>query len=819
MPQNSHFVVPSNRTEAPRSHSPSPLGPLVLVGIWFGMVTGLVEGAGLLVFQRVNWARWGPMMHVSEEILWISPLVDLILFLILALLVGSLARLARRIPAVRVFVFLLTFLTAYDWLTLTGRLHHGSCFLLALGVAVAFSRWFGRREGSALQLWKRTTPWVLAAFVLVFVGIQGGAWLRERSATAELPAAAPGSPNVLVIVVDTLRADHLSSYGYARATSPNMDRIAQQGALFENAIATCSWSLPSHVSLVTGRYVYEHGVSNVQQEPWLGWGHSGLGGYPTLGEGLARKGYRTGAFSANRTFFSHDLGFGRGFLHFEDYFHSPTDMFVRTLYGKEFARIYLARSDKSLGKRILRRLGFTSLLDQDAEGSGSFGGAFGIRKRADVVNDEVLRWIARDRSRPFFAFLNYFDVHYPYGGPQAYPKPSWGQTGTVDAYDDSVKYVDDYIGRLMQELERRGLATNTLMVITSDHGESLGQHGLDKHGRALYWDQVHVPLVIWYPGHVPTNVRVTRHVTNAAIPATILSLLGGDEQAQFPGPALDSLWNRVQPEPRWSDPVSELAQRNYASSRDKLADQRIPTATTGAMKSLVTQRWHVIMHEKLGDQIYDWTQDAGEVHNLINTPEGRRAGLSLTAQLQGALASHSPTGRAERMTSPLPLPEGTSDFQPTTGGIMKPVNDYYHIAAEPGARVTIEVRARRLKPASRLDPVLVIADAQGELLQTCRNPGDDHLPPELADPTPDAFDDICMNDDIEPGVNADSKLELLTPGSGGSPVELFVRVFDWNGRRGSSMGYQIAVSGARQGARTPAAHASGRQPPGSEPSK
>ena len=101
---------------------------------------------------------------------------------------------------------------------------------------------------------------------------------------------------------------------------------------------------------------------------------------------MQQKGYRTGAFSANRTYFSRDLGFGRSFIHFEDYFHSPADMFVRTLYGREFARIYLKRSDHSLVKRILRRLGWTGLLDQDAEGSGSYGGAFGIRKRADVVN-------------------------------------------------------------------------------------------------------------------------------------------------------------------------------------------------------------------------------------------------------------------------------------------------------------------------------------------------------------------------------------------------------------------------------------------------
>src|SRR4029077_11619149 len=103
-----------------------------------------------------------------------------------------------------------------------------------------------------------------------------------------------------------------------------------------------------------------------------------------------------GAFSANRTYFTRDLGFGRGFMHFEDYFHSSSDMFVRTLYGREFARIYLKRTDRSLVKRVLRTLGFTALLDQGAEGWGSYGGAFGIRKRADVINQEILEWVNRD---------------------------------------------------------------------------------------------------------------------------------------------------------------------------------------------------------------------------------------------------------------------------------------------------------------------------------------------------------------------------------------------------------------------------------------
>ena len=109
---------------------------------------------------------------------------------------------------------------------------------------MAFARWCGKREKAFLQFWKKATPWVLALWILVFAGIQGGKRLQERNAVANLPAAAPGAPNVLVIVMDTLRADHLSAYGYARPTSPNFDRLAQQGVLFENAISPLRGACP-----------------------------------------------------------------------------------------------------------------------------------------------------------------------------------------------------------------------------------------------------------------------------------------------------------------------------------------------------------------------------------------------------------------------------------------------------------------------------------------------------------------------------------------------------------------------------------------------
>jgi arylsulfatase A-like enzyme len=625
-----------SETHAESSRANASATSLLLLATWFGILTGLLEGAGLLIFQRVNWAQWGRVIHVSKQILWISPLVDLLFFLILALLVWLASWLSTRIPSIRVLCFLLSFLAVYDWLTLTNRLYHRACVLLALGVAVAFTRWVGSHQLRTVRFWQKSTPWLVAFFLLVFVGIQGGRWLREQHAVDNLPTAAPGSPNVLVIVVDTLRADHLSSYGYGRATSPQLDQLAKNGVLFQNAVAPCSWTLPSHASLLTGRYPFEHGLKNVQ--PWLGWGKKNLNGFATLGEALQRSGYRTGTFSANRIFFTRNVGLGRGFIHFEDYFDSPSDSFIRTVYGREFARLYLNRTEKSEVTRAFRFFGFDAWLDKDTEGSGDYGGAYAKRKRAEAVNREVLQWIRRDQQRPFFAFLNYLDVHYAYGGPYGYPKPEWDHGTPIDEYDAGVKYVDDYIRRLLRELQREGLAEKTIVVITSDHGESLGEHGMNYHGISLYWNLIHVPLIISYPGHLPEGLRVATPVSNVAIPATVMSLLGGVEQNVFPGPALNVLWDSSKSGLQWPDPVSELGQNSVINTQDRLVKGRIPTAADGDMESLVTSRWHLIIHQKSGEQLYDWTVDPGESEDLIHTPDGQTTALKLKAQLQAATA-------------------------------------------------------------------------------------------------------------------------------------------------------------------------------------
>src|SRR5438552_4939251 len=179
--------------------APAPEGStrsILMLGAWFGLVAGLVEGAGLLLFQRINWENWGRTTHVSVEIIWISAMWDFLLFVLVGLGVVLFARLSPKLPALRFSVFLFGALTFYDWLELTDRLKQYSVFFLALGLATALVRTFGKYEGPLLRFWKTSLPWVGAAFVLALAGILGAKWIAEKSALSKLPPALADAPNV-----------------------------------------------------------------------------------------------------------------------------------------------------------------------------------------------------------------------------------------------------------------------------------------------------------------------------------------------------------------------------------------------------------------------------------------------------------------------------------------------------------------------------------------------------------------------------------------------------------------------------------------------
>jgi arylsulfatase A-like enzyme len=562
----------------------------LLMALWWGLLTGLGEG------YLLNSYIWRDLMRAGVEI---EPL----LFLGLALLVVVFRR-GRTFSHDDVVrsTFLFSGLTLFASLSRSPFAFPTVIIDLLIAVAgaslLAFA-WF-LHEPFLLRWQKRTLPILLVLALWCLIAFPIKQRLHERRETAKLPAASARAPNVLVIVVDTLRADHLSTYGYSRPTSPHLSQLAAQGTMFEDAISPSSWTLPVHASLLTGLYPDAHHVDN--DGALLGWD------YPVLGDEFMARGYRTAAFSANTLLFCRRRGFGRGFIHFEDDFQSLGSTFAQTFYGD-----------------LIKHLLFRLKLKRDLFG----------RRSAAQINQHALRWIDRGRQ-PFFLFLNYMDVHDPYRPPEPYlhrytnmrhpgsrASEHWDwfehlspqqRQGAVDAYDGAINYVDDQIHQLMQDLRQRGLDRNTLVVITSDHGESFGEHGLMTHGNALYRELIHVPVILWQPGKIPAGEKIDAPVSLTSLPATLLEETGETPHPHFPEPSLAGLWSGGGAESSAHNPISELAQLNWS-----------PTFPDyyGPMESISTEHWHYIHGGKYGDELFPCCADQPEQLNLAGTIIGR----------------------------------------------------------------------------------------------------------------------------------------------------------------------------------------------------
>ena len=456
------------------------------------------------------------------------------------------------------------------------------------------------RDASVMRMCRRAVPVAVLAAAVAFVTIEGGMWLQERVATARLPPAAGSSPDLLVLVLDTVRADHLSSYGYARATSPTLDRLAREGVLFEQASSTSSYTLPSHASILTGLYPHAHHVE---------WdtSHALKPTYPTLPAVLQQHGYRTGAFSANTFYFTREHGFGRGFLHFAEYFHSLADRALRTAYGQ-------------IATRLLRgRLGW-----QDLPG----------RKLAEDVNEEVLDWVGRDTSRPVFVIANYLDAHDPYLPPEpfrsrfsAQPSPGGrinsklGAPGPlspevlqseIDAYDGAIAYIDALLADLFEGLRLRRPGRELVIIVTSDHGEEFGEHGNLTHGHSLYREVTSVPLIVWQPGRVPAGVRVAVPVSNVAIPATLMTMVQPADRT-FAGPALQPLWAPAASPATWPVPIAELRHMPW--------ELRRAPVSRGSLRSAVSPSLHYIESDAPTREAFEWKEDPLEQRNRVDEPQ------------------------------------------------------------------------------------------------------------------------------------------------------------------------------------------------------
>ncbi|HEX6309658.1 MAG TPA: sulfatase [Longimicrobiales bacterium] len=575
--------------------APPAVPQILAVAAWLGLLAGVVEGVGMLLFQSLT----PRTRYVSIDVLWAAPVVNVLLFVALAAGAALLRRMRTGSAGAWLTFFPLALLLFANWLevlALTTRVSVVAVAILAAGLASVLTRWYIGRESGVAGFCHRHRVVVPVVLVLAVLGVRGGDQLRVRFAEAALPPAAEGQPNVVILVLDALRADHMSAYGYARTTTPNLDRIAREGVLYEAAFSTSPWSLPGHVSLLTGRVASTIGVG------WHAPEALQTSTVPVLPEVLRSSGYRTGAISANVFWVTHER-LGRGFIRFDDYYASVADILARVNLGRAFERI------------VLRRLGI-----EDIPG----------RRRATDINSALLNWIDEDSDRPFFAFVNYFDVHDPYLPPQPYRTRYAASSGAggilnwrvgrsdpplepaqvrseIDAYDGALAYLDEAIGALRADLEQREMLDNTILIVVSDHGESFGEHGWFLHGHSLYLEQLRVPLIIRWPGHVPAGRRVRQPVSIAHVPAAIMDLVGGPDV--FPGPATAL----------WSDTASRETPPAIATSQAKPWAPEDSPARRSALRSVISACWHLIQSET-DEELYDWCADAGEKRDLADSP-------------------------------------------------------------------------------------------------------------------------------------------------------------------------------------------------------
>ena len=378
--------------------------------------------------------------------------------------------------------------------------------------------------------------------------------------------------------MDTVRADRLSLYGYRRPTSPTLERLAKRGIRFDEARATAPWTLPSHASLFTGRWPHELDVN------W----NTRLGTkFPTLAEYLGSCGYATAGFVANVQYCSSEFGLDRGFTHYEDYVLEPMTP-LRMCYLGNLA----LQAAFHLGRTLSATLGANPFLPHK---DSTVWRILTSDPKIDAgsINREFLDWLSRRREpstsvlrlpqllrRPYAYTCSLRAPRTASGGPRR-PKPmsrSWsiGSTWTSsgcppyyrnlarDCYDSCLGYLDEQLGELFDELKRRGVLDRTLVIVTSDHGEGLGEHDLFFHGESLYRTEIRVPLLIVLPGQ-DQSVNVSETISLRDLPATIVDLAGQGTRAPFPGRSLTRLWRDSRPGSRSADgegAISELASPN-----------------------------------------------------------------------------------------------------------------------------------------------------------------------------------------------------------------------------------------------------------------
>lgn len=409
--------------------------------------------------------------------------------------------------------------------------------------------------------------------------------------------AAP-PPDFLLITLDTVRADHTTPSGYARNTTPNLTRLGADGAVFLEAYAPCPVTAPSHLSMFSGLTPGRHGIRT-----------NGLRIPPesmALPAALRGAGYQTAAFVSSFVL-SRRFGWSEGFEHFDDVFDAAHASVPATRW----------------------------------EGFELPGGA--LDQRADTTTEKVLRWLAARPAdaRPIFLWVHYFDPHTPYDPPAAWrdrfaPASADPLTEWIRRYDQEIAFTDAEMGRLLDGFRRyRSGRGEALVVVASDHGEAMMEHGHVHHGLTVYEESVRVPWVVSWPGRLPAGGRrLSGPVSLVDLAPTIIGLLGlrvpglGEEGRDL-SPTLLSGAELIERRPI-------LLQRRVFEPGASDSLFAPPWATGGTGRGIVGEgfglrlgRWKLIEEQDSGRrELYDLEADPGERSDLSEGQRARAADLS-----------------------------------------------------------------------------------------------------------------------------------------------------------------------------------------------
>ncbi|HXI02685.1 MAG TPA: sulfatase, partial [Candidatus Saccharimonadales bacterium] len=375
-----------------------------------------------------------------------------------------------------------------------------------------------------------------------------------------LPRPDPARPNLVLISLDTLRADHLGAYGYTRHVSPSIDRLARQGVLFERAISQAPWTTPSHMSLFTSLYPTVHAVDSpttVRQRRLAP-------GKTTLAEILSGAGYATAAFTGSGSI-SALYGFWHGFSVYDE-------------------------------------------TDEDVKG----------RESEDVseIFGKASRWLVEHRDLPFFLFFHTYEIHYPYTHDTFLDQAPPGDEAARETalYDGDIFQADAFVGHLVDLIDSLGIRGRTIIVLLSDHGEELDPRYPGKplrHGHSVYQDLLHVPLVISAPPPAAAGLRVAPMVEIIDVMPTLLDLLHVPVPGDLQGVSLAAaLSGGAVPE---RDAFSEAT--NYGPERKAIQDGRFKYIRTYPRTEKPAREIPVPVPP---EELFDLEADPGERHSLLD---------------------------------------------------------------------------------------------------------------------------------------------------------------------------------------------------------